>query len=90
MPVSEATQVISQLAEALAYAHARGVVHRDVKPDNVLIDAAGRVRVSDFGLAAALGLRRPAVALESGATSRTKRYRVTGLTENEARSRLAN
>jgi uncharacterized protein YggU (UPF0235/DUF167 family) len=41
-------------------------------------------------LAAALNLRRPAVALESGGTSRTKRFHVTGLTEDEARSRLAN
>ncbi len=39
------------IATALSYAHARGVLHRDVKPDNVLFDAAGLLEVTDFGLA---------------------------------------
>ena len=52
LPPAEATRVMREVAWALAYAHGRGVVHRDVKPDNILLEAGtGRVLVTDFGIA---------------------------------------
>jgi serine/threonine-protein kinase len=51
LPSSDACDVAEQLCRALAQAHAKCVVHRDVKPANVLISADGRVKIADFGVA---------------------------------------
>jgi serine/threonine protein kinase len=54
LPIADARRILADVADALAYAHGRGVVHRDVKPDNVMIDrGTGRAVVTDFGIARA-------------------------------------
>src|SRR5438094_70524 len=64
LPPSEAGRVLREVAWALAYAHSQGLVHRDVKPDNIMLEeASGRALVADFGIA---GLVRGAAGLDGG------------------------
>jgi tetratricopeptide (TPR) repeat protein len=71
----EVVDVVAQAGRGLVAAHARGLVHRDFKPDNVLVDRTGRARVADFGLARALD----ATASEpSGPISHDTRLTITG------------
>jgi tetratricopeptide (TPR) repeat protein len=51
MPPRRLAELVREVALALDHAHGQGVVHRDVKPENVLVDAEGRARLTDFGLA---------------------------------------
>ena len=55
LPVHEAVDISSQVADALEHAHRQGLVHRDIKPANVLVQTDGRVKVTDFGIAKAAG-----------------------------------
>jgi len=53
LPPGEIRQVLAQVARALAYAHKSGIVHRDIKPDNIMFDEHGLAVVTDFGIAKA-------------------------------------
>jgi eukaryotic-like serine/threonine-protein kinase len=53
LSVSEAVEIVRQVLAGARYAHAHGIVHRDMKPQNVLVDSEGRARVTDFGIARA-------------------------------------
>ncbi|MEO6324249.1 MAG: bifunctional serine/threonine-protein kinase/formylglycine-generating enzyme family protein, partial [Thermoanaerobaculia bacterium] len=55
LPARRAVEIGCQVCEGLAAAHERGVLHRDLKPGNLLVDAAGTVRLADFGLAGLIG-----------------------------------
>jgi len=51
LPISRVSEVIYQCAKALDYAHRRGVIHRDIKPTNIMLDQNGNAKIGDFGIA---------------------------------------
>ncbi len=62
LPLDECVRLLREIADALAYAHAHGIVHRDIKPDNILL--AGRhAQITDFGIARALSVEADATPL---------------------------
>ncbi|MBI2620361.1 MAG: protein kinase [Ignavibacteriales bacterium] len=71
LSVREALDFATQLADGLAHAHARGIVHRDLKTDNVMITAEGKVKITDFGLAKLKGATK---VTKTGSTVGTAAY----------------
>jgi len=57
LPVRRAAQIALEVARALEHAHAAGVVHRDIKPGNILLGKQGKIKITDFGLAQDVGQR---------------------------------
>ncbi|EYT91988.1 serine/threonine protein kinase [Frankia casuarinae] len=72
LPVTEAIEIIEPVIEALAAAHAAGIIHRDIKPENILLGDDGQVKVADFGLARPVS--QPTQALTGGVVMGTVGY----------------
>ncbi|TML63496.1 MAG: serine/threonine protein kinase [Actinobacteria bacterium] len=71
LPVARALEIAIQVARGLAFAHEHGLVHRDVKPQNVILNGDGRAKVTDFGIARSLDVQG---VTQSGAVLGTSNY----------------
>ena len=74
LPVEEAADLCTQVARALGYAHERGIVHRDVKPQNVILNDDGRAKVTDFGIARSLDVELGRGVTQTGTVLGTSDY----------------
>jgi serine/threonine protein kinase len=93
LQVDDVRRITREVGDALAYAHERGVVHRDIKPDNILLDAAtGRTMVTDFGIARAAsegeGGRLTATGMAIGTPAYMSPEQAAGDREIDGRSDL--
>lgn len=85
LSLSEVASIIQEVSQALAYAHGRGIIHRDVKPDNIMIESHGRAVLNDFGIAKILDANQEGSVTQTGAALGTPAYmapeQVQGLKE---------
>src|SRR5262245_47755701 len=72
IPWQRAVEIVAGVADALAAAHARGILHRDIKSDNLMLTPSGQAKVLDFGLAKLRDVR-PEADSEAGSTARLQR-----------------
>jgi serine/threonine protein kinase len=83
----QATEIMSQVLDALSYAHARGIIHRDVSPANIFVTAGGTVKIIDFGLAkAATDLRLTREGSPIGAAHYMSPEQIRGAQDIDART----
>ena len=71
---AQALALVPKICDALQYAHEEGVLHRDIKPENLLLDARGRIKIADFGIAKLKGEVRDITLTASGAALGTPHY----------------
>ena len=75
LPVEEVRRIMKEVADALSAAHALGVIHRDIKPDNILLEGTrGRVMVTDFGIAKAMSSSSGGTLTSAGVAIGTPQY----------------
>ena len=74
LTVADILPILKQIAKALDYAHSMKIIHRDIKPGNIMIDAAGNIKVLDFGLAAQIHTSMTRVSMAYHGTSGTGPY----------------
>src|SRR5215208_6291785 len=88
-PIDEVRRILREIADALSYAHVRGVIHRDIKPDNILLDRdSGRATVTDFGIARAMegGTRLTVTGIAVGTPTYMSPEQAEGEREIDGRS----
>src|SRR5215467_13118203 len=93
LPIDHARRMLRELSDALGYAHRSGVVHRDIKPDNILLDAdTGRAMITDFGIARAAsgaeGTRLTATGVSMGTPTYMSPEQCAGDRDIDGRSDL--
>jgi serine/threonine protein kinase len=89
---AQALAIVPRICEALQYAHNEGILHRDIKPENILLDAKGRVKIADFGIAKLAGDESGPIGRISrmGAPNLTQAGRTLGTPNYMAPEQLAN